>query len=103
MWVQPGCQSGGFLAVRDGGPFVQSCRLTSVAGAALADDRGLGQAIRTAPPVGDLGLVDLVALVVDRRETGRRADRAVDVDQTAADAADQMVVVVADAILEASR
>ena len=64
---------------------------------------GLGQAIRTAPPVGDFGLVDLVAHVVGRRETGGGADRAVDVDQTAADSADQMVVVVADPILEASR
>ena len=65
--------------------------------------RGTGQAIRTAAPVGDLGLVDLVALVVGRRETGRGADRAVDVDHAAADSADQMVVVVADAILEARR
>ena len=64
---------------------------------------GLGQAVRTAAPVDDLGLVDLVALVVGRRETGRGADRAVDVDHAAADAADQMVVVVADPILEASR
>jgi hypothetical protein len=63
---------------------------------------GLSQAIRTAPPVGDLGLVDLVAPVVGRRETRGGADRAVDVDQTAADSADQMVVVVADPILEAS-
>lgn len=63
----------------------------------------LGQAIRTAPPVGDLGLVDLVAPVVNRRETGGGADRAVDVDQTAADSTDQMVVIVTDPILEASR
>jgi hypothetical protein len=54
-------------------------------------------------PVGDLGLVDLVAHVVDCRETGGGADRAVDVDQTAADATDQMVVVVANPILEPSR
>jgi hypothetical protein len=63
----------------------------------------LRQAIRTAPPVGDLGLVDLVPPVVARRETGGGADRAVDVDHTAADSADQMMVVVADPILEASR
>jgi hypothetical protein len=63
----------------------------------------LGQAIRTAPPVGDLSLIDLVALVVHRRETGGGADRAVDVDQTTADSTDQMVVVVADPVLEASR
>ena len=64
---------------------------------------GLGLTIRTAAPVGDLGLVDLVALVVGRREAGRGADRAVDVDHAAADATDQMMVVVADAILEARR
>jgi hypothetical protein len=64
---------------------------------------GLRQTIRTAPPVSDLGLVYLVAPVVDRRETRGGTDRAVDIDQTAADATDQMVVVVADTILEASR
>ena len=61
------------------------------------------QAIRTAAPVGDLGFVDLVALVVARGETRRVADGAVDVDDAAADAADQVMVVVADAILVASR
>jgi hypothetical protein len=64
---------------------------------------GLGQAIRTTPPVSDLGFVDLVAFVVDRSETGGGADRALDVDQTAADATDQVVVVVADPIFKASR
>ena len=64
---------------------------------------GLLETIRTAPPVGDLGLVDLVAAIVDGRETRRGADRAVDVDHAAADSTDQMVVVVADAILEARR
>jgi len=63
---------------------------------------GLGQALRTTPPVGDLGLVYLVAHVVNRRQTGRGADRARDVDHTAADSANQMMVVVADPILEAS-
>jgi hypothetical protein len=64
---------------------------------------GLSLAIRTAPPIGDLGLIDLVAHVVGRRETGSGADGAVDVDDTAADPADQMVMVVADTGLEASR
>jgi hypothetical protein len=59
--------------------------------------------IRTASPVRDFCLVDLIAVVVVRRETGGVADRAVDVDHTSADSADQMVMVVADAILEASR
>jgi hypothetical protein len=60
-------------------------------------------AIGTAAPVGDLGLVDLVAPVVVRRETRGSADCAIDVDHTAADSTDQMMVVVADPSLEASR
>jgi hypothetical protein len=63
----------------------------------------LGQTVRTAPPVGDLGFLDLVAPGVGRLETGGGADRAVDVDHAAADATDQMVVVVTNPILEASR
>jgi hypothetical protein len=47
--------------------------------------------------------VDFVPLVVDRGEAGRRTDRAVDVDDTAAQATDQMMMVVADAVLEARR
>ena len=62
---------------------------------------GLTHAIRTATPVDDLGLVYLVTLAVHRRETGRESDCAVHVDGAAADATDQMVVVVADAGLEA--
>ena len=63
---------------------------------------GLREAIRTAAPIGDLGLVDLVALVVGGLETGGRANRAVDIDHTAAASTDQMVVVVANSVLEAS-
>ena len=63
----------------------------------------LRQAVRTAAPVRDLRLVDLVAHVVDRRQTRRRAHGAVDVDETAADAADQMMVIVSNPTLEASR
>jgi hypothetical protein len=62
----------------------------------------LSDAIRTAPPVRDLGLIDLVALVVSYLKTRCRADRAVDVHHPAAQSTDQMVVVVANAILEAS-
>ena len=58
---------------------------------------------RTAPPVCDLGLVDLVAATVVRREARRCADRAIDVDHAAAVSTDQVMVVVADAIFEASR
>jgi hypothetical protein len=63
----------------------------------------LSYAIGTAPPVGDLSLVDLVTSIVCRRETGGGAGSAIDIDHTAADSADQMVVVVTDPILEASR
>jgi hypothetical protein len=63
----------------------------------------LSQAIRTATPVGDFGLVDCVAHVRDGRETGGGADGAIDVYHAAADATDQMVVIVADAIFETSR
>jgi hypothetical protein len=61
-----------------------------------------GQTIRTAPPVDDFGLVDLVAPVIGGREAGSGARRAVDVDQPAADATDQMVMVVANSTLEPS-
>ena len=64
---------------------------------------GLRQAVRTTAPVGDLGLVDLVPHVVTRGETRCGADRAVHVDHPAADSADQMVVIVTDAIFEARR
>ncbi len=61
------------------------------------------ETIRTAPPVGDLGLVDLVAPIVERPEARRGADRAVNVDHTAADSTNQVVMVVADPVLEPSR
>jgi len=63
----------------------------------------LRDAIRTPPPVRDLGLVYFIALVVGRRQTGRGADRAVDVHHAAANTANQVVVVVADPILEPGR
>jgi hypothetical protein len=61
------------------------------------------QAIRTATPIGDLGLVDLIALVVARGETRGGADCAVHVNHTPAASTNQMMVVVPDTILEASR
>jgi hypothetical protein len=61
------------------------------------------QAIRTTPPISDFGLVDFEALGIHRRETRRGADRALDVDDAAADAADQVVVVVAHPVLEPRR
>ena len=62
---------------------------------------GLSKAIRAASPVGNLRLIDLIAVIVVRREAGRFADRAVDVHHAPADSTNQMVMVVADAILEA--
>jgi hypothetical protein len=61
---------------------------------------GSGHALRAAPPIGDVGLVNLISLVVNSRETGCGADRAVDINDAAALPADEVVVVVADAILE---
>jgi len=59
-------------------------------------------AIGTAPPVGDLGLIDLVAVVVGSRETRRVSNRAVYIHHTTTNSTDQMMVVVADAIFEPS-
>ena len=70
----------------------------------LAHSRfGLALAVGTASPVRDLGLVDLIAVVVVGRETRSFANRAVDVHDAPADPTDQMVMVVANAILEARR
>jgi hypothetical protein len=54
-------------------------------------------------PVDHLGLIDLVARVVGRGQTGRGTDRTVNVDHPAAGAADQVVVVVAGPVLVACR
>jgi len=64
---------------------------------------GPTQAIRTTPPIYDLGFVDFVTHAVDRRETRGGAQRTVDVDHTAAAPTDQMMVVVSNPILEAGR
>src|SRR6185436_2865913 len=77
-----------------------ACARWTVAGRSWA---GLFDAVRTTPPIGDFGLVDLVAPIVLRRETRRGADRAIDVDHAAASSTDQVVVIVADAIFKASR
>src|SRR5207248_3314561 len=64
---------------------------------------GLGLAFRTETPVNDLGFIDLVAHVIDRREAGRGAGGAIDVGHAAAATADHVVVIVADPGLEACR
>jgi hypothetical protein len=73
---------------------------TVSAGGAFA---GAGQALGAAPPVHDLGLVDLEVHGLVRREARGSADGAVHVHDRAADAADEVVVVVADAGLVPGR
>lgn len=58
--------------------------------------------LRTYAPIRDVGFVDLVAVVVRRGEARRGTDCAVDVDEMTADATDEVMVVVIDAILVAS-
>jgi hypothetical protein len=60
------------------------------------------QALRTAAPIGDFSLVDLVAHVVDRRQARGSADSAIYVDDSAALATYQVVVVIINATLVAS-
>lgn len=60
-------------------------------------------ALGTTAPVGDLGLVDFVAHIVGCGEARGGADRAVDVDQAAANATNQVMVVVVDSIFVAGR
>jgi hypothetical protein len=60
------------------------------------------QALRTTAQVGDFGLVDLVAHVVGRRQARGSADGAIDVDDSAALATYQVVVVIINATFVAS-
>src|SRR6266566_5152943 len=109
LWLQCGCQAPGCL--RCGLTGARNCHAcasplaaTSACKSVDAGSRsGLGLAFRTETPVDDLGFVDLVAHVVDRREAGREAGCAVDVGHAAAAAADHVVVIVADPGLEACR
>ena len=57
----------------------------------------------TQSPVGHLSFIDLVAIVIRCRQAGSRADRTVDVNDTAARTTDQVVVVVVHPVLVASR
>ena len=56
--------------------------------------------IRAPTPVGDLGLVYLIATIVEWLQARRRTRRAIDIDDAPAGAADQVMVIVADPILE---
>jgi hypothetical protein len=57
----------------------------------------------TATPVHDFGFIDFIAASIGGRQARRETDGAVYVDHAAARSTNQMVVVVADPILEASR
>src|SRR5437588_5512081 len=71
--------------------------------AAVGRDRGRRDTLGTSAPEDDLGFVDLVARVVGGRQARGVADGTVDVDHPAAGPADEMVVVVSDAVLVAGR
>ena len=60
-------------------------------------------ALGATAPVDDFGFVDLIAGVLGGGEARGLADGTVDVDHAAAGAADEVVVVVADAVLIAGR
>ena len=77
--------------------------LSSVSGNACCRYGFVLQAAGAAAPVDDLGLVDGEAVVVTRMQARTLADRAVDVGDGAALPADDVVVVVSDPQLVASR
>jgi len=62
-----------------------------------------GPATRAQAPIDDFGLVDGEAVVVACRQAGASTDRAVDVDDPVALSADQVMVVVVDAVLVTRR
>ena len=64
---------------------------------------GLGPAVGAQAPVGDLGLVDREAVFVARFETRGLPHSAVDIMDRPTPAADEMVVVVTDAVLVSDR
>ena len=63
-------------------------------GVESSGDSALRDARRTTTPVGHFGLIDLVTLIVLRGEARRLSDGAVDVHHSAANATNQMMVVV---------
>ena len=72
---------------------------SSRGGVQASGDSTLGHALGTSSPVGHFGFVDLVALIVVRREARSLTDRAVDVDDAPADPTDQVMMVVVDPVL----
>ena len=63
----------------------------------------VGRTLGAAAPIDDLGLVDLEASVISRGQARHVANCAIHVDHPPAGTTDQVVVVVADAILVARR
>jgi hypothetical protein len=66
-------------------------------------DSSCRDTVATPAPIDDLGFIDLVAGGIGGRQTRRVTDRTVDIDHPAACSTDEVVVVVADAVLEAGR
>jgi len=66
-------------------------------------NRSRRETLGTAAPVDHLGLIDLVIRVVGGGQARGDTDRAVDVDHPSAAAADQVVMVVSDPVLETGR
>ena len=64
---------------------------------------GIGKTVGAQAPVDDLGLVDEEAMLVVELEAGPLPHRTVDVDGPVAPAAYEVVVVVADPVLEPRR
>src|SRR5689334_22889765 len=95
-----GCGDGiaGF-SLSDTSVHLLSSSCGSVLGRRASTRRGVGErcagAVRAAPPVDDLRLVDLKAVVVARDQARRVPDGAVDVGDRSAGPADHVVVVVA--------
>lgn len=61
---------------------------------------GLRAALRAGAPVNDFRFLDVETVVMRRVEARRLADGAVDIDRFPARSADQMMMIVTDAILE---
>src|ERR1700731_491051 len=70
---------------------------------AVRTGRGRSNSFGTATPIDDLGFVALVAAVVGGCQAGGVAHGTVGIDHPAAGSADEMVMVVADAVLIAGR
>jgi len=84
----------GFQTIRDG---------DAVSTSISAGSRCCRETLGTPAPVDDFGFVDHVAQIVGSSEARSSADGTIDIDRTATDAADEMVVVITDPIFKAGR